>query len=181
MVSPPHFTNFRLKAELRTSLRERSLVVGETRIYIWATGPPRSLLVVLSMHFFLDTQKASATMRANTRKEVIQSNDKNKFGLAFDEKSSKKLSSKSKLEEVFIKKQHSFKVPKDFKRDSVFNKRSSFEVSNDSKKDSVFNKNFFKNYSNDSLNNRDSLPRRLDSRFQNKSFNKILIERKSVV
>jgi len=30
------------------------------------------------LHFFLDTEKASATIRANTRKEVIQSNDKTK-------------------------------------------------------------------------------------------------------
>src|SRR4051812_38217069 len=38
-----------------------------------------------------------------------QNNDKNKFGLGFDENSAKKYSKKSKLEEVFIKKQHSFK------------------------------------------------------------------------
>src|SRR5436189_112001 len=39
----------------------------------------------------------------------FQNNDKNKFGLSFDENSAKKVSKKSTLEEVFIKKQPSFK------------------------------------------------------------------------
>src|SRR5436853_2402870 len=64
---------------------------------------------------------------------TFQSNDKNKFGLGFDEKSCKKVSSKTKLEEVFVKTQ------------------SSFKVSKNSKKDIVYNKNIFTNYSKHSF------------------------------
>ena len=44
---------------------------------------------------------------------AFQSNYRNKFSLGFNEKSSKKVPIKSKLEDVFIKKQHSFKVSND--------------------------------------------------------------------
>src|SRR3954463_5331437 len=55
---------------------------------------------------------------------TYQNNDKNKFGLGFDENSAKKVSKKSKLEEVFIKKQPSFKNSLDSNKDSVLNKHS---------------------------------------------------------
>src|SRR4051812_35211064 len=83
---------------------------------------------------------------------TFQSNDRNKFGLDFDEKSVKKASTKSKLEDVFVKKQHSFKV------------------SNDSKKDSVFNKSSSTNISTHTLNDRNSYSRRSNDRFSNRSF-----------
>src|SRR2546430_16674361 len=51
-----------------------------------------------------------------------QNNDKNKFGLGFNKNSPKKVSKKSKLEEVFIKKQSSFKNSNNSNKDSVFNK-----------------------------------------------------------
>src|SRR5436853_5175977 len=81
----------------------------------------------------------------------FQNNDKNKFGLGFDEKSTKKVSSKTKLEDVFVKKQPSFKV------------------SNDSKKEVVYNKNMSKNYSNHFLNNRISFPRKQSLRLLNRN------------
>src|SRR5436190_17801994 len=54
----------------------------------------------------------------------FQNNDKNKFGLGFDENSAKKVSKKSTLEEVFIKKQPSFKNSYNSNKDRVFNKSS---------------------------------------------------------
>src|SRR3954466_10522593 len=50
----------------------------------------------------------------------------NKFGLGFDENSAKKISKKSTLEEVFIKKQPSFKNSYHSNKDHVFNKPSLF-------------------------------------------------------
>jgi len=63
---------------LEKQLSRQTSVRRTAQVYIWAISPPASLLLVLWMHFFLDTEKASATIRANTRKEVIQSNDKTK-------------------------------------------------------------------------------------------------------
>src|SRR5436190_5561102 len=60
----------------------------------------------------------------------FQNNDKNKFGLGFDENSAKKVSKKSTLEEVFIKKQPSFKNSHNSNKDSVFNKPSQPNKSN---------------------------------------------------
>ena len=76
-----------------------------------------------------------------------QNNDKNKFGLGFDETSAKKGSKKSKLEDVFIKKQPSFKN------------------SNNSNKDRVFNKPSLTNKSNHYLNNKISYSKRPNDRF----------------
>src|SRR5436853_2286513 len=59
----------------------------------------------------------------------FQNNDKNKFGLGFDEKSAKKVSSKTNLEDVFIKKQLSFKVSNDCKKEVVYNKNISTNFS----------------------------------------------------
>src|SRR5436853_1755337 len=81
----------------------------------------------------------------------FQNNDKNKFGLGFDEKSAKKVSSKTKIEDVFIKKQPSFKV------------------SNDSKKEVVYNKNISTNFSNHSLNETNSFSRRQSLRLPNRN------------
>src|SRR4051812_24906694 len=78
---------------------------------------------------------------------MFQNNDKNKFGLGFDENSAKKISKKSTLEEVFIKKQPSFKN------------------SLDSNKDSVFNKHSLTNKSNHYLNNKISYSKRPNDRF----------------
>src|SRR3954468_1517080 len=77
----------------------------------------------------------------------FQNNDKNKFGLGFDENSAKKVSKKSTLEEVFIKKQPSFKN------------------SHNSNKDSVFNKPSQPNKSNHYMNNKVSYSRRQNDRF----------------
>src|SRR3954464_11467525 len=77
----------------------------------------------------------------------FQNNDKNKFGLGFDENSAKKISKKSTLEEVFIKKQPSFK---------------NFHNSN---KDSVFNKSSQPNKYNHYMNNKVSYLRRQNDRF----------------
>src|SRR5437588_20725 len=60
----------------------------------------------------------------------FQNNDKNKFGLGFDENSAKKISKKSTLEEVFIKKQPFFKNSHNSNKDSVFNKSSQPNKSN---------------------------------------------------
>src|SRR4051812_15710982 len=60
----------------------------------------------------------------------FQNNDKNKFGLGFDENSAKKVSKKSTLEEVFIKKQPSFKNSHNSNKDRVFNKPSQSNKSN---------------------------------------------------
>src|SRR3954467_15083061 len=76
-----------------------------------------------------------------------QNNDKNKFGLGFDESSAKKVSKKSKLEDVFIKKQHSFKN------------------SNNSNKDHIFNKPSLTNKSNHYLNNKISYSKRPNDKF----------------
>src|SRR5436189_5554453 len=80
----------------------------------------------------------------------FQSNDRNKFGLGFDEKFAKKVSTKSKLKDVFIKKQSIFKSSSDSKKDSVFNKCSSTN-----------------NYIH---NDRNFYSRRPNSRFSNRSF-----------
>src|SRR4051812_21646733 len=56
---------------------------------------------------------------------TFQINDMNKFGLGFDEKSYKKVPSKSKLEVDFVKTQSSFKISKDSKMDRVYNKNVS--------------------------------------------------------
>src|SRR3954469_20341871 len=77
----------------------------------------------------------------------FQNNDKNKFSLGFDENSAKKVSKKSKLEEVFIKKQPSFKN------------------SHNSNKDRVFNKPSQPNKSNHYLNNKVSYSKRPNDRF----------------
>src|SRR5436189_1378060 len=77
----------------------------------------------------------------------FQNNDKNKFGLSFDENSAKKVSKKSTLEEVFIKKQPSFKN------------------SHNSNKDRVFNKSSQPNKSNYYLNNKISYSKRQNDRF----------------
>src|SRR5438270_7029550 len=77
----------------------------------------------------------------------FQNNDKNKFGLGFDENSAKKVSKKSTLEEVFIKKQPSFKN------------------SHNSNKDRVFNKPSQPNKSNHYLNNKVSYSKRPNDRF----------------
>src|SRR3954467_7937072 len=99
-------------------------------------------------------EKISANVKEfNKGKEKLhdllkfQNNDKNKFGLGFDENSAKKVSKKSTLEEVFIKKQHSFK-------NSI-----------DSNKDSVFNKHSLTNKSNHYLNNKVSYSKRHNDRF----------------
>src|SRR5256886_5889058 len=60
----------------------------------------------------------------------FQNIDKNKFGLGFDENSAKKISKKSTLEEVFIKKQPSFKNSHNSNKDRVFNKPSQLNKSN---------------------------------------------------
>src|SRR3954464_3993472 len=77
----------------------------------------------------------------------FQNNDKNKFGLDFDENSAKKVSKKSTLEDVFIKKQTSFKN------------------SHNSNKDRVFNKPSQPNKSNHYLNNKVSYSKRPNDRF----------------
>src|SRR5436190_685935 len=77
----------------------------------------------------------------------FQNNYKNKFDLDFDENSTKKVSKKSTLEEVFIKKQPSFKN------------------SHNSNKDSVFNKPSQPNKSNHYLNNKVSYSKRPNDRF----------------
>src|SRR5204863_1003742 len=77
----------------------------------------------------------------------FQNNDKNKFGFGFDESSAKKVSEKSTLEEVFIKKQPSFKN------------------SHNSNKDRVFNKSSKPNKSNHYLNNKVSYSKRPNDRF----------------
>src|SRR5438270_9979024 len=77
----------------------------------------------------------------------FQNNDKNKFGLGFDESSAKKISKKSTLEQVFIKKQ------------------SSFKNSHNSNKDRVFNKSSKPNKSNHYLNNKVSYSKRPNDRF----------------
>src|SRR4051812_32422112 len=76
-----------------------------------------------------------------------QNNDKDKFGLGFDENSAKKVSKKSKLEEVFIKKQPSFKNCNNSNKDSVYNKSSSI------------------NQSHHILNNKSSYSRKSNDRF----------------
>src|SRR4051812_38150758 len=60
----------------------------------------------------------------------FQNNDKNKFGLSFDENFAKKISKKSTLEEVFIKKQTSFKNSYNSNQDRIFNKSSQTNKSN---------------------------------------------------
>src|SRR5436189_5430489 len=60
----------------------------------------------------------------------FQNNDKNKFGLGFEENSAKKVSKKSTLEEMFIKKQPFFKNSHNSNKDSIFNKFSQPNKSN---------------------------------------------------
>src|SRR2546430_13009143 len=55
---------------------------------------------------------------------TYQNNDRNKFGLDFNENSAKKVSKNSTLEDVFIKKQPSFKNSNNSNKDHVFNKPS---------------------------------------------------------
>src|SRR4051812_20779000 len=80
-----------------------------------------------------------------------QNNDKDKFGLGFDENSAKKVSKKSKLEEVFTKKQPSFKNCNNSNKDSVFNKSSSI------------------NQSHHILNNQNSYSRKSNDRFSSQN------------
>src|SRR5256886_10717993 len=84
----------------------------------------------------------------------FQNNDKNKFGLGFDENSAKKVSKKSTLEDVFIKKQ------------------SSFKNSHSSNKDCIFNKPAQPNKSNHYLNKKISYLKRPNDRFPSQNISK---------